>query len=121
MQFRELVAADYGAPTMRKRFFLIARCDAQADRMGATYLRTGRQPGSKSWLLKPYVGRIHSWIFHSHVRVSSIAPKKLKKVRNPGGASAGEEDNGSHCPWNQKFILDNPEPLLIQCNQRRRT
>lgn len=25
--YRELVAADYGAPTTRKRFFLIARCD----------------------------------------------------------------------------------------------
>lgn len=27
VQWRELVAADYGAPTIRKRFFLIARCD----------------------------------------------------------------------------------------------
>lgn len=27
VQFRELVAADYGAPTKRKRFFMIARCD----------------------------------------------------------------------------------------------
>jgi len=26
-EYRELVAADYGAPTTRKRFFLIARCD----------------------------------------------------------------------------------------------
>lgn len=29
MEWRELVAADYGAPTTRKRFFLIARCDGQ--------------------------------------------------------------------------------------------
>ena len=29
MQWRELVAADYGAPTIRKRFFLIARCDGR--------------------------------------------------------------------------------------------
>lgn len=29
VQFRELVAADYGAPTMRKRFFLVARCDGK--------------------------------------------------------------------------------------------
>ena len=26
---RELIAADYGAPTMRKRFFMIARCDGK--------------------------------------------------------------------------------------------
>ncbi len=30
VQWRELVAADYGAPTTRKRFFLIARCDGRA-------------------------------------------------------------------------------------------
>lgn len=29
VEWRELVAADYGAPTTRKRFFLIARCDGQ--------------------------------------------------------------------------------------------
>jgi DNA (cytosine-5)-methyltransferase 1 len=29
VQWRELVAADYGAPTTRKRLFLIARCDGQ--------------------------------------------------------------------------------------------
>lgn len=29
VEWRELVAADYGAPTSRKRFFLIARCDGQ--------------------------------------------------------------------------------------------
>lgn len=30
VEYRELVAADYGAPTTRKRFVLIARCDGQA-------------------------------------------------------------------------------------------
>ena len=29
VEWRKLVAADYGAPTTRKRFFLIARCDEQ--------------------------------------------------------------------------------------------
>lgn len=29
VEWRELVAADYGAPTTRKRFFLIARCDGK--------------------------------------------------------------------------------------------
>lgn len=32
VEWRELVAADYGAPTTRKRLFLIARCDGQAIR-----------------------------------------------------------------------------------------
>lgn len=29
VEWRELIAADYGAPTIRKRLFLIARCDGQ--------------------------------------------------------------------------------------------
>lgn len=29
VEWRELVAADYGAPTIRKRFFMIARCDGR--------------------------------------------------------------------------------------------
>lgn len=29
VEWRELVAADYGAPTIRKRFFLVARCDGK--------------------------------------------------------------------------------------------
>lgn len=29
VDYRELVAADYGAPTTRKRFFLVARCDGK--------------------------------------------------------------------------------------------
>jgi DNA (cytosine-5)-methyltransferase 1 len=32
VEWRELVAADYGAPTTRKRLFLIARCDGQSIR-----------------------------------------------------------------------------------------
>lgn len=30
VEFRELVAADYGAPTSRKRFYMIARCDGKS-------------------------------------------------------------------------------------------
>ena len=30
IEHRELVAADYGAPTTRKRFFLVARCDGRS-------------------------------------------------------------------------------------------
>lgn len=29
VDYRELIACDYGAPTKRKRFFMIARCDGQ--------------------------------------------------------------------------------------------
>jgi DNA (cytosine-5)-methyltransferase 1 len=35
VEFRELVAADYGVPTTRKRFFLVARCDGRPIRWPA--------------------------------------------------------------------------------------
>ena len=84
VQFRELVAADYGAPTMRKRFFMIARCDGKPIVWPKPTHGPADSPEVKAGLLKPYVGRIHSWIFHSHVRASSIAPKKLKKSTESG-------------------------------------
>lgn len=56
VQYRELVAADYGAPTMRKRFFLIARCDGKP----IIWPKPTHGPVDceevKAGLLKPYVG-----------------------------------------------------------------
>lgn len=48
VEWRELRACDYGAPTIRKRFFLIARCDGQPIEWPE---KTHGPPGSK---LKPY-------------------------------------------------------------------
>lgn len=55
VDFRELVAADYGAPTIRKRFVLVARCDGQPIRwpkhthapIGSEAVRSGR---CKPWV-----------------------------------------------------------------------
>lgn len=55
VDYRELVAADYGAPTIRKRFVLIARCDGQPIRwpkrthapIGSEAVRSGR---CKPWV-----------------------------------------------------------------------
>lgn len=49
-EWRELVAADYGAPTTRKRFFLIARCDGQPivwpePTLSLHFRHAGRNPG----------------------------------------------------------------------------
>ena len=50
VEHRELVAADYGAPTIRKRFVLIARCDGQPVRWPKpTHSRDGGG-GLKKWV-----------------------------------------------------------------------
>ena len=56
VQFRELVAADYGAPTMRKRFFLIARCDGKPIVWPEPTHAPEDSEEVKAGLLKPYVG-----------------------------------------------------------------
>ena len=53
---RELVAADYGAPTMRKRFFMIARCDGRPIIWPEPTHAQRNSEKVKAGLLKPYVG-----------------------------------------------------------------
>lgn len=51
VDYRELVAADYGAPTKRKRFFIIARCDGRPIRWPEKeYAPRGKcAKGQKPW------------------------------------------------------------------------
>lgn len=56
VEFRELVAADYGAPTMRKRLFMIARCDGRPIIWPAPTHGPINSEKVRAGLLKPYVG-----------------------------------------------------------------
>jgi DNA (cytosine-5)-methyltransferase 1 len=106
VEWRELKACDYGAPTIRERFFLVARCDG-----------------------KPIV-----WPKPTHGNPSSDEVKigKLK----PWKAAAGIIDWNIPCPsifdrtkplaentlkriarGLQKFVLDNPNPFIVRIGQ----
>ena len=52
--WRELVAADYGAPTTRKRFFLIARCDGRPIAWPEPTHAPADSPEAKAGLRKPW-------------------------------------------------------------------
>ena len=52
--WRELVAADYGAPTTRKRFFLIARCDGRPIVWPEPTHAPADSPETKAGLRKPW-------------------------------------------------------------------
>lgn len=56
VEFKELVAADYGAPTMRKRFFMIARYDGRPIVWPEPTHGPVDSEEVKAGLLKPYVG-----------------------------------------------------------------
>lgn len=54
VEWRELVAADYGAPTTRKRFFLIARCDGRPIVWPTPTYAPADSPEVKAGLRKPW-------------------------------------------------------------------
>lgn len=117
IQFRELVAADFGAPTMRKRFFMIARCDGKPivwpepthAPMGSEQVKAG--------LLKPYVGAYTQLDFSlpcpSIFDTSEEIKEKygIRAVRPLAPKTMDRIARGL-----KKFVLDNPEPFIIQCN-----
>lgn len=117
VQFRELVAADYGAPTMRKRFFMIARCDGKPIIWPEPTHGPVDSEKVKAGLLKPYVGaytqidfsRPCPSIFDTSEEIKEkygiravrpLAPKTMERIAR----------------GLKKFVLDNPEPFIIQCN-----
>jgi DNA (cytosine-5)-methyltransferase 1 len=117
VQFRELVAADYGAPTMRKRFFLIARCDGKP----ITWPEPTHGPADseqvKNGSLKPYVGAYMQIDFSrpcpSIFDTSEQIKEKygIRAVRPLAPKTMARIARGL-----KKFVLENPEPFIIQCN-----
>lgn len=117
VQFRELVAADYGAPTMRKRFFMIARCDGKPIVWPEPTHAPANSEAVKAGLLKPYVGAYTQLDFSlpcpSIFDTSEQIKKKygIRAVRPLAPKTMERIARGL-----KKFVLDNPEPFIIQCN-----
>lgn len=117
VQFKELVAADYGAPTMRKRFFMIARCDGKPIVWPEPTHAPADSEEVKAGLLKPYVGAYTQLDFSlpcpSIFDTSEEIKKKygIRAVRPLAQKTMDRIARGL-----KKFVLDNPEPFIIQCN-----
>lgn len=114
VQFRELVAADYGAPTTRKRFFLIARCDGGDIIWPKPTHAPMDSEAVKAGLLKPYVGAYTQLDFSlpcpSIFDTSEEIKKKygIRAVRPLASKTMQRIARGL-----KKFVLDNPEPFIV--------
>ena len=114
---KELVAADYGAPTMRKRFFMIARCDGKPIVWPEPTHGSADSEEVKKGLLKPYVGAYTQLDFSlpcpSIFDTSEEIKEKygIRAVRPLAQKTMDRIARGL-----KKFVLDNPEPFIIQCN-----
>lgn len=114
VQFKELIAADYGAPTMRKRFFMVARCDGKPIVWTEPTHAPADSDDVKAGLLKPYVGAYTQLDFslpcpsifdtseeikekYGIRAVRPLAPKTMERIAR----------------GLKKFVLDNPEPFIV--------
>lgn len=115
VQTRELVAADYGAPTMRKRFFLIARCDG----VPITWPEPTHAPADseavKAGLLKAYVGAYTQLDFSlpcPSIFDSSEAIKEKYGIR--AVRPLAEKTMNRIARGIKKFIVDSADPFIIE-------
>lgn len=115
VQFKELVAADYGAPTMRKRLFLIARCDGRPIVWPKPTHAPADSEEVKAGLLKPYAGAYTQLDFSlpcpSIFETSEEIKEKygIRAVRPLAKKTMDRIGRGI-----KKFVLDNPEPFIIK-------
>lgn len=117
VQFKELVAADYGAPTMRKRFFMIARCDGKPIVWPEPTHAPADSEEVKKGLLKPYVGA------YTQLNFSLPCPSIFdtsEEIKEKYGIRAvrplAQKTMDRIARGLKKFVLENPEPFIIQCN-----
>lgn len=117
VEFKELVAADFGTPTKRKRFFMIARCDGQPIVWPEPTHAPVDSEKVKEGICKPYVGaytqidftRPCPSIFDTTEEIKDkfgiravrpLAPKTMQRIAR----------------GLQKFVIDNEEPFIVQVN-----
>lgn len=102
VDYRELRACDHGAPTTRKRFFLVARCDGKKIVWpSATHAEPDRLE-VQAGLLKPYrtAGEIIDW----SLPVPSIYSRKTPLKEN----TMVRISRGI-----QKFVIEAEEPYVV--------
>ncbi|CAM3707990.1 DNA cytosine methyltransferase [Cohnella lubricantis] len=107
VDWREMRACDYGAPTIRKRFFLVARRDGRPIVWPEPTHGDPESEAVKSGRLKPWrtAAEIIDWtipctsIFE---RVRPLAENTMRRIAR----------------GIQRFVIDNPTPFVIKVNHK---
>lgn len=105
VEHRELRACDYGAPTIRKRFFLIARCDGQTIVWPEPTHGDPNKPETKSKKLRPWrtAAECIDW--------SIPCPSIFERARPLAENTLRRIAKGI-----QKFVIESNEPFIVTCN-----
>lgn len=105
VEYRELRACDFGAPTIRKRFFMVMRCDGEPVSWPQPSHGDPKSLAVQSGHLKPWrtAAECIDWsipcpsIFE---RSKPLAENTLKRIAR----------------GIQRFVIDNPTPFIVKCN-----
>ena len=105
VEFRELRACDYGAPTTRKRLFMIARCDGKPIVWPEPTHGPRDSEEVKSGKLKPYhaAAECIDWDLPGRSifgRKKPLSPNTLRRIAR----------------GLKKFVIDNPDPFIVTVN-----
>ena len=117
VEWRELVAADYGAPTTRKRFFLLARCDGRP----IVWPEPTHAPAGSQEVLagikKPW--RSAAEIINWELPCPSIFASK-EQIKNEYGIKAvrplASNTMKRVARGLDKFVIHNAAPFIVQVN-----
>ncbi|EBE2411271.1 DNA cytosine methyltransferase, partial [Salmonella enterica] len=105
VEYRELRACDYGAPTIRKRFFMVARCDGQPVVWPEPTHGDPKSEAMKSGRLKPW--RTAAECIDWSIPAPSIFGRKKPLAENTLKRIA----RGI-----QRFVINSASPFIVKCN-----
>ncbi|EIM6319473.1 DNA cytosine methyltransferase [Salmonella enterica] len=105
VEYRELRACDYGAPTIRKRFFMVARCDGQPVVWPEPTHGEPKSEAVKSGRLKPW--RTAAECIDWSIPTPSIFGRKKPLAENTLKRIA----RGI-----QRFVINSASPFIVKCN-----
>ncbi len=105
VDYRELRACDYGAPTIRKRFFMVMRRDGQPIAWPQATHADPKSPAVQ-------MGRLAPWRTAAECIDWSIGAPSIFDRKKP----LAENTLKRIARGIQRFVLDNPAPFIVKCN-----
>lgn len=105
VDYRELRACDFGAPTIRKRFFMVMRCDGVPVTWPEVTHADPKSPAVQ-------MGRLAPWRTAAECIDWSIGAPSIFERKKP----LAENTLKRIARGIQRFVLDNPAPFIVKCN-----
>lgn len=105
IDYRELRACDFGAPTIRKRFFMVMRCDGEDIHWPEP---THGDPKS----LEVQSGRLAPWRTAAECIDWSLPCQSIFERKKP----LAENTLKRIARGIERFVLNNPTPFIVKCN-----